>query len=244
MSIVVESLASPSQVAARASEVIASLVQSTPSPVIGLATGSTPIDTYARLVERHRKGLSFADVTTFNLDEYIGLSPDHPQSYHTYMSAHLFASIDLNPEQANIPAGDADDLEAECSRYEQAIADAGGVDLWLLGIGSNGHIAFNEPGCAPDSRTRVVDLAPETITANSRYFDSIEDVPPRAITAGIATILSARRILLLAFGASKAEPICEALAGPVSSDCPASFLQNHPDCTFVLDEAAASHLTL
>jgi glucosamine-6-phosphate deaminase len=243
MSVAIEILPSSNAVSARASETIAALIEESESPVLGLATGSTPVDTYGQLVERHRSGLSFANVTTFNLDEYVGLSNDHPQSYHAFMGDNLFDHVDLDPGRTHIPAGDAVDPDVECHQYEQAIATAGGVDLWLLGIGSNGHIAFNEPGCDADSRTRVVELASETITANSRYFDRSEDVPRQAITAGIATILSAERILLLACGASKAEPVCEALAGPISSDCPASFLQEHPDCTFLLDSEAASLLT-
>lgn len=243
MSIGIDILSGPTQVADRASDTIAGLVASDPGCVLGLATGSSPVDTYARLVDRHQEGLTFSQITTFNLDEYAGIPASHPQSYHTYMSHHLFDHVDLDPSRTHIPDAEADDLALACQRYEETIRDAGGVDLWLLGIGSNGHIAFNEPGCDRNSRTRVVDLAPETITANSRFFDRQEDVPRQAITVGIATILEARRILLIAFGPNKAESICEALAGPVSADCPASYLQDHPDCTFLLDEAAASLLT-
>jgi len=211
--------------------------------VLGLATGSTPLQTYGRLATLHQQGLSFKGVTTYNLDEYAGLSSDHPKSYHTYMAEHLFDHLDIDPGKTHIPIGDTGDPSTECTRFEQEIRDSGGVDLWLLGIGSNGHIAFNEPGCSIDSRTRIIDLAPETVTANSRFFDSQDDVPRTALTVGIGTILEARRILLLAYSGNKAEAICEAVAGPVSADCPASYLQNHPDCTFLLDADAASLLT-
>jgi glucosamine-6-phosphate deaminase len=219
------------------------LVQNSSAYNLGLATGSTPIKTYGKLVEHHRKGVSFEAVTTFNLDEYVGLTSEHPKSYHFYMTEYLFDHVDISSNQTHIPAGDTDDLDAECARYEREIHDSGGVDLWLLGIGSNGHIAFNEPGCSSDSRTRVIDLTPATVTANSRFFDSSDDVPRQAITVGIRTILEARRILLLACGGNKAEAICEAVAGPISADCPASYLQDHPDCTFLLDSYAASRLT-
>ncbi len=235
-------LASPAQVAETACGMITDLITSVPDCVLGLATGSTPLDTYRGLVQRHQHGLRFDEVETFNLDEYAGLASDHPQSYHAYMAENLFDHIDIDRSDTHIPRGDADDLDEECLRFEQSIRDVGGVDHWLLGIGSNGHVAFNEPGCDPDSTTRVVDLAPETITANSRFFDRAEDVPRRALTAGISTILSADRIVLLAYGANKAEAVAEAIAGPVSPDCPASFLQTHPDCTFLLDTAAASLL--
>lgn len=243
MSIAFEILASPTDVSRRASETMAGLIDASPECTLGLATGSSPVETYQLLVEKHQNGLSFSQAASFNLDEYVGLAPDHPQSYHAFMAEHLFDHVDLAPDRIHIPKGDADDLDAECDRFEAAIDEAGGVDLWLLGIGSNGHIGFNEPGSPNDSRTRIVDLAPETVQANSRFFETADDVPRQALTAGIATILSARRILLLACGDHKAEAICEALAGPVSADCPASFLQEHPDCTFLLDRAAASLLT-
>lgn len=240
MSVQIQTHRSAEHIARYAGDSIADLVRNDPECVLGLSSGSTPLQTYRHLVGLHNEGLSFRDVTMFNLDEYVGLSSDHPQSYHRTMSEHLFDHLDV--EQVHIPDGQAEDLDMECLRFEQAIADVDGVDLWLLGIGSNGHIAFNEPGCSADSRTRVVDLAPSTITANSRFFDSQEDVPRQALTVGIATILEARKILLLATGGSKAEAICEALAGAMSPDCPASYLQDHPDCTFLLDDEAASLL--
>lgn len=242
MSIDVRTFPTPDAVADAAADIIADLVASVPDCVIGLPTGSTPIATYERLIERHRQGLSFAEVTTFNLDEYVGLSPDDPQSYHAYMARHLFDHIDIDRSRIHIPDGAADDLDAAADAFEEAIDDVDGVDLWMLGIGSNGHIAFNEPGCDPDSLTRVVDLSEDTILANSRFFDSADEVPRTAITAGVATILDAERIILLAYGSTKAAAIAEAVAGPVTADCPASYLQTHPDCTFLIDEAAASLL--
>ena len=236
-------LASPDAIARMAAESIATLVGQQPDCVLGLPTGSTPIATYTKLVESHNAGLSFADVTTFNLDEYVGLPDKHEQSYHHFMTAQLFDHIDIDTDRTHLPDGVANDLDAECQAYENDIASTGGLDLCVLGIGTNGHIAFNEPGCPLDSRTRVVDLTSETISANSRLFDSPHDVPREAITAGIATILDAKRLLLLAYGGSKAEAVAQALAGPVTSDCPASYLQNHPDCTFLLDTESASRLT-
>jgi glucosamine-6-phosphate deaminase len=236
-------LASPDAIARMAAESISTLVTQQPGCVLGLPTGSTPIATYAKLVESHNAGLSFADVATFNLDEYVGLPDKHEQSYHHFMATQLFDHIDIDTDRTHLPDGMADDLDTECQAYENDIANTGGLDLCVLGIGTNGHIAFNEPGCALDSRTRVVGLSPETISTNSRLFDSPDDVPREAISAGIATILDAKRLLLLAYGGSKAEAVAQALAGPVTSDCPASYLQNHPDCTFLLDTESASLLT-
>jgi glucosamine-6-phosphate deaminase len=236
-------LASPDAIARMAAESISTLVTQQPGCVLGLPTGSTPIATYAKLVESHNAGLSFADVATFNLDEYVGLPDKHEQSYHHFMATQLFDHIDIDTDRTHLPDGMADDLDTECQASENDIANTGGLDLCVLGIGTNGHIAFNEPGCALDSRTRVVGLSPETISTNSRLFDSPDDVPREAISAGIATILDAKRLLLLAYGGSKAEAVAQALAGPVTSDCPASYLQNHPDCTFLLDTESASLLT-
>lgn len=235
-------LTSPDAVAETAAAEIAALIIEQPDCVLGLPTGSTPIATYAKLVKRHREGLSFASTTTFNLDEYVGLPADHDQSYHHFMAAHLFDHIDIDVNAAHLPDGMSDDLDAECRDYEARITQAGGLDLCVLGIGTNGHIAFNEPGSALDSRTRVIELTAETILANSRLFDDADDVPGEAVTAGIATILDAKRLLLLAYGGSKAEAIAQAIAGPITADCPASYLQNHPDCTFLLDTGSASLL--
>ena len=242
MSITVHTWPTPEEVGVAAADTIADLIEEKPHAVIGLATGSTPIETYRLLAERHRHGLSFSQITTFNLDEYVGLSPEHPKSYHCYIDDHLFSQIDVDRSRTHIPKGDVEDVNLEGERFERKITNAEGVDIWLLGIGPNGHIAFNEPGCARDSRTRVVQLANETITANSRFFDSPDEVPRFAITAGIDTIMAADRILLLACGSNKAKAVAEAVTGPTSPDCPASFLQEHLDCTFLLDDSAASLL--
>ena len=242
MSITVHTWPTPEEVGVAAADTIADLIEENPHAVIGLATGSTPIETYRLLAERHRHGLSFSQITTFNLDEYVGLSPEHPKSYHCYMDDHLFSQIDVDRSRTHIPKGNVEDVNLEGERVERKSTNAEGVDIWLLGIGPNGHIAFNEPGCARDSRTRVVQLANETITANSRFFDSPDEVPRFAITAGIDTIMAAARILLLAYGSNKDTSLAEAVTGPTSPDCPASFLQEHLDCTFLLDDSAASLL--
>lgn len=230
-------------VARRAAAQIAELIAPNPRAVLGLATGSTPEGTYAELVRLHRdEGLRFAQVTTFNLDEYWRLPAQHEQSYRRFMEERLFSAIDIPQDQTHVLDGMAADAAAECAAFEAKITECGGVDLWLLGIGSNGHIAFNEPGSAGDSRTRLVDLTPETIAANSdgRFFDDPADVPRQALTAGIGTIRDARRVLLLATGAGKAPAVTRALDGPIDADCPASWLQDHRDCAFYLDTEAAS----
>lgn len=211
--------------------------------VLGLATGGTPVDCYQRLVERHRNsGLSFADVTTFNLDEYIGLAADHPQSYRAFMQAQLFDHVDVRRERTWIPSGVAEDVSLECTTYESRIREAGGIDLQLLGLGHNGHIAFNEPGSPLESRTRQVELTPETIQKNARFFADDESVPRHAITMGIATILEARRIVMLVTGSSKAAAVSAMVEGPVGVECPASLLRNHPQVQLIVDEAAAAKL--
>ena len=230
---------------ARAAEITAAAIRSVPGLVLGLATGGTMRPLYARLCARHRAGdLSFAGVTTFNLDEYVGLPPDHPGSYHSYMRAALFDAVNLDPGRTHLPRGDAPDAQAEADRYESAIAAAGGIGLQLLGLGRNGHIGFNEPTSSLGSRTRVKTLTRETRAANRRYFDADDAVPRFAITMGVATILSARACLLLATGAAKAEAAAAMIEGPVAAACPASALQLHPRVTVVLDQAAASRLRL
>ncbi|MFT5367974.1 MAG: glucosamine-6-phosphate deaminase [Candidatus Latescibacterota bacterium] len=232
------------QVAQSAANTIATLIRNKPDAVIGLATGSTPVKTYAELIGLHRnENLSFAKVTTFNLDEYWGLDGDHNQSYRHFMQNLFFDRIDIRPWNTHVPNGKAVDPALEGEAFEAKIRACGGVDLWLLGIGSNGHIAFNEPGSPPDSRTRQIDLTPETIHANTRFFQNQEDVPRKAITVGIATICDARQVLLLATGEGKSKAIKQALQDPPSSQCPASFLQNHPNCTFMLDKEASSQIT-
>ncbi|NMB02336.1 MAG: glucosamine-6-phosphate deaminase [Firmicutes bacterium] len=213
-----------------------------PDSVLGLATGSSPLGVYKLLAEYHAKGTDFSKITTFNLDEYVGLAPDHPQSYRYYMNENLFSKINVNPEKTFIPSGIAEDLEAECQRYEEKIKNAGGIDLQLLGIGSNAHIGFNEPGTAFGTVTQVVDLAESTIQDNARFFASIDEVPTQAISMGIKSIMQAKNIILMANGGSKAEAIFAAVKGPVTTKVPASVLQLHPSVTIVVDQAAASKL--
>lgn len=223
-----------------AAELVAKAVRAKPTLTLGLPTGNTPLGMYEELVQKHQgEHLDFSRVRTFNLDEYLGLPPQHPKSYHTYMREHFFSRVNIVPESTHIPDGTPGvDGDAESENYENAIRDAGGIDLLIVGIGANGHIAFNEPGSSFASRTRVVNLAPETIGNARRHFASEADVPRSAITMGIATILDARRIVLLASGSSKAEAVDRALRGPVSGTVPASVLQTHPSVIAILDEAA------
>lgn len=231
------------QVAQSAAQTIATLIRNKPNAVIGLATGSTPVKTYAELIHLHREeNLSFAKVTTFNLDEYWGLDGDHKQSYRHFMQDLFFNRIDIRTWNTHVPNGKAVDPALEGESFEAQIRASGGIDLWLLGIGHNGHIAFNEPGSAIDSRTRQVELAQTTIEANTRFFQNQADVPRKAITTGIGTILEARQILLLATGESKKKAVQQAIQGPPTAQCPASFLQTHSNCTFILDKEAASQI--
>lgn len=233
------------EVARLAASRIAALLRAKPDAVLGLATGSTPERTYAELVRLHdQEGLSFARATTFNLDEYWALPGDHPQSYRYFMQQRLFDHIDIAPWNTHFFNGMVRHAELECDAFEARILAHGGVDLWLLGIGANGHIAFNEPGSAVGSRSRLVTLAPETVAANSdgRFFSDPDQVPRCALTAGIATIRAAASILLLATGAGKAPAVAAALQRPLDPSCPASLLQDHRDCTFVVDVDAAGDL--
>ncbi|OUM98981.1 MAG: glucosamine-6-phosphate deaminase [Paenibacillaceae bacterium ZCTH02-B3] len=226
-----------------AAETICGFIRAKPGAVLGLATGETPLGIYRKLAEKFREGLiSFRQVTTFNLDEYVNLPEDHPESYHAYMRRHLFDHIDLPPSRAHLPCGNAADLAAECQRYDALIEEAGGIDLQMLGIGHNGHIGFNEPGRELAAGTHVVRLAPETRRANARFFGSIDEVPERAVTMGVGTILKARLILLIAKGADKADIVRRALTGPITTECPASLLQTHPRLVVLLDRAAAKAL--
>ncbi|MCA9268207.1 MAG: glucosamine-6-phosphate deaminase [Planctomycetales bacterium] len=227
----------------RAAAIIAQLIRKRPSAVLGLATGSTPLAAYGELIRLHREeALDFSHVVTFNLDEYVGLPPNHPQSYRHFMQANLFGLINIDPANTHVPDGLAGDFEEYCLRYEKMIDDAGGIDLQLLGIGSDGHIAFNEPGSSLGSRTRLKTLAPETIRDNARFFGSADAVPRLAVTMGVGTILDSRQCLLLAYGESKAEAIAQAVEGPVTAQVTASALQLHRDVTVIVDEAAASML--
>lgn len=221
----------------------AELIRRSPGCVLGLPTGSTPLPLYRELVRMHREeGLSFASVVTFNLDEYVGLPPEHPASFARYMHRELFDQVDIDPANAHRLDGNAEDLEAACDLYEAAIRDAGGIDLVILGIGVNGHIGFNEPGSPLDGRTLVTTLTPETLEANALAFGGPEEVPRLAITMGVGTILEARTCLLLATGEHKAAAVREMVEGSVTEQVPASALQLHPDAIVMLDEPAASRL--
>ena len=229
----------------RAAKIVAEVINGEENPVLGLATGETPIGFYRELVGMYDDGeVDFSDVTTFNLDEYLGLPQSHPQSYHRYMEKHLFEKVNIREENTHIPDGTAENPAKACKDYERAIEKHGGIDIQLLGIGENGHIGFNEPGSPFDSRTRVVELAEKTIKDNSRFFESKEKVPREAISMGIETIMEADRILLLASEERKADAVKQAVEGPVTQDAPASVLQRHPDCRFILDEKSASKLSL
>lgn len=213
--------------------------------VLGLATGSSPVPTYTELIRRHREeGLSFAACRAFLLDEYVGLPAGHEQSYHAFIRDNFISSIDIEDASVISPNGAASDPAAEAADYDRRIGEAGGVDLQILGIGSNGHIAFNEPGSSLASRTRVVGLTRSTIADNARYFDSPADVPVRAISQGLGTILEARRIVLTASGEGKAAAVAQLAEGAISARWPATVLQTHPAVTVVVDEAAASQLEL
>ena len=225
----------------RAAHVIGALVTLRPDAVLGLATGSTPEGTYARLAERCVAGdLDLSGVTTFNLDEYLGLPPEDPQSFRWFMDRHLFGPVGLAPERTHVPDGCGDDMDAVCRAYDAALEAAGYPDLQLLGIGGNGHVGFNEPADAFPTGTHVVALAGETIRDNSRFFDSPDQVPTHAVTVGMDAIMRSRRVLVLASGRAKAEAVRALCLGPVTPTCPASVLRLHADCTLVADEDALS----
>ncbi len=214
-----------------------------PGKVLGLATGSTPLGLYQRMVKDHKEnGTSYKDIKSFNLDEYVGLPINHPESYYAFMHRNLFDHIDIMEENAHVPSGLGEDLEGQAKHYDEMI-DNDPVDIQLLGIGSDGHIAFNEPGTPFDSPTHVTDLAESTIKDNCRFFDNdISKVPTQAVTQGIGTIMKAKNILLIATGANKAKAVKDMIDGPVDEACPASILQKHPNVTIIVDEAAASLL--
>lgn len=223
----------------KAAEMIADRVKESEKPVLGLATGSTPEGLYKILVEKYKQGeIDFSNTVTFNLDEYIGLPDDDPQSYHYFMNENLFKHINIPTENTHVPSGMAEDVQQECRDYESLIQSTGKIDLQILGIGKNGHIGFNEPGTAFDSRTHIVDLDETTIQANARFFDSIDDVPTKAITMGIGTILESKEILMIISGEGKQEAVTKLLQGEISEDFPASALHKHPNTTVIIDEAA------
>lgn len=209
--------------------------------VLGLPTGSSPLGTYQKLIEMNKAGqVSFKNVVTFNMDEYVGLPREHDQSYWYFMHENLFNHVDVRPDAVHVPNGENPDAEAACSEYDAIIKAVGGVDLQLLGIGHDGHIGFNEPADHFPVGTHCVDLTEETIEANKRFFASRDDVPRQAYTMGVGTIMNARKVLLIASGKDKAEIIKKSFFGPVTPEVPASILQMHPDFTLVADEAALS----
>jgi len=226
-----------------AAQIFAERINKKPNIVLGLATGGTPVKMYKELINMAKAGsLDFSKVLSYNLDEYLGISGDHDQSYRYFMNTNLFDHININKANTHVLNGKAADAAAECKAYEEAIKKAGGIDIQLLGIGGNGHIAFNEPGSAKNSRTRVVDLTQKTIEDNARFFASINDVPKQALSMGNGTILEAREIVLIADKASKADAIAKSIEGPATEQVPASLLQNHKNVTFVIDQDAASKL--
>lgn len=231
------------QMSRLAADVIRHQLLKKPSSVLGLATGSTPIGTYKELVRMHKEeGLDFSKVITFNLDEYLGLPPSHDQSYRYFMDQHLFNHINVDPKNIHVPYGHAEDIEEFCEWYEAEIKRTGGIDIQILGIGGDGHIAFNEPGSSLGSRTRLKTLTKQTIDDNARFFAKEEEVPRFAITMGVGTILEAKKIIMLANGPKKADIVAEAIEGPVTAQVSASVLQMHRDVVVILDAEAGSRL--
>ncbi len=228
-------------VSRKAANIIASVIQLKPNCVLGLATGSSPVGTYQELIAKYQAGeLDFSQVSTVNLDEYVGLEKDHDQSYAYFMRTNLFDHVNIDQSNCNIPNGMNPDTQGECARYDAVIAGFGGADLQLLGLGPNGHIGFNEPNDAFVKGTNKVELTKETIDANARFFASREDVPTHAYTMGIGGIMQAKRVLLVVNGEKKAQAVKDCFFGPITPKAPGSILQLHPDFTLVADEAALS----
>ena len=229
-----------------AADAIEALLRTETAPVIGLATGSSPLRIYDELTTRHKnEGLSFAHAQAFMLDEYVGIADDHPQRYRNVIDTEIATRVDFAEGAVHGPEGSADDLAAASADYERKIAEAGGIDLQILGIGSDGHIAFNEPGSSLASRTRVKSLTHQTRIDNARFFDGdVEQVPKLCLTQGLGTIMEARHLVLVATGGNKAEAVHQMVEGPISAMWPATVLQMHPHVTVMLDDAAASRLQL
>jgi len=226
-----------------AAKIIRDAIHLKPNLVLGLATGSTPIGTYKELIRMYKSGeLDFSKAVTFNLDEYVSLPPTHKQSYHYFMHYNLFDHININPANVHVPSGIAKDFGRYCQWYEDEIESYGGIDVQVLGIGSDGHIGFNEPGTSLVSRTQIVTLTEETIEDNKRFFERKEDVPRFAITMGVGTIMEAKHCLLLANGEKKADPVAGLVEGPITAQLTASVLQMHPNATVIVDKPAASKL--
>ena len=231
-----------------ASYIVKRINEFAPTPekpfVLGLPTGSTPVGTYKELIRFYKTGkVSFKNVVTFNMDEYVGIPEDHPESYHSFMWSNFFSHIDIPAANVNILDGNAPDLQAECDRYEEKIASYGGIDLFMGGIGPDGHIAFNEPGSSLTSRTRIKSLTTDTIIANSRFFDNdIDKVPKTALTVGVGTVMDAREVMIIVNGHGKARALQQAIEGGVSHMCTLSALQMHPHAIIIADEAAVDEL--
>ncbi|MEI8341210.1 MAG: glucosamine-6-phosphate deaminase [Verrucomicrobiota bacterium] len=239
--IILPTAAEASEVAAR---LVARQVREKPDSVLGLATGGTPCKLYELLTRMHREeGLDFSKGTTFNLDEYVGLDPAHPASYHRFMEDNFFSHVNLGRERVHIPDGLTGDVPAHCADYEKAIREAGGIDLQILGLGSDGHLGFNEPGSSLASRTRIKTLTERTRIDNARFFTGGQEVPHHVITMGLGTIMESRMCLLLAFGKGKAQAVAASVEGPVTASVPGSLLQFHPRAKVLLDAEAASSLT-
>lgn len=227
-----------------AARLVADRLRKKPNMVLGLATGSTPLGLYKELIRMHRdEGLDFSKVTTFNLDEYVGLPPSHDQSYHYFMHENFFKDINLDVRHIHVPQGMSKDIDAFCEWYEKRIGECGGIDLQVLGIGGNGHIAFNEPGSSLGSRTRIKTLTGTTRMDNARFFKTKDEVPRYAITMGVGTIMDAKELLLLANKTGKADAVKEAVEGPLTAMCPASIIQMHCKAFVFVDRDAASKLT-
>ena len=222
------------ELSTKAAELIASVVKSKPESVLGLATGSSPLGTYDGLIKTYNNGeVDFSKVTTINLDEYIGLTPDNDQSYRYFMETNLFSKINVRKDFTFVPDGCAKDIKKECKEYDERISALGGIDIQLLGIGLDGHIGFNEPCDVFVKETHLVDLDPSTIEANARFFSSIDDVPKQAVTMGMGGIMGAKKVLLIANGKNKEEIVKKAFFGPITPKVPASVLQLHPDVTVI-----------
>ena len=230
------------EMSAKAAEILTNIVKNNPKAVLGLATGSSPIGTYQNMAKDHKEnGTSYQNVVTVNLDEYVGLTADHNQSYAYFMYENLFKNIDVNLASTNLPSGSAKDLQAECDRYN-ALLENYQQDVQVLGLGSNGHIGFNEPGTPFDSVTHLVDLTENTIKDNSRLFDSIDEVPRQALSMGIKNIMNAKSILVVVSGKNKAQAVYGMVKGEITPNLPASVLQLHPFVTVICDKDAASML--
>jgi len=233
------------ELSSKAAQLITEQIIKKKNSVLGLATGSTPIGVYQELIGKFQKGeLDFSEVITFNLDEYYGLSPEHPQSYYFFMWDIFFKHINIKKENVHLLNGVTENVDKECKQYEDLIKKNGGIDLQILGIGDNGHIGFNEPDVSLNTKTHLVNLTAKTIKANSRFFNDVQEVPRQAITMGIGTIMRARKIILLASGKRKAKVIERTINGPVNTKVPASVLQLHNDVTIVVDQKAASRLIM